>query len=95
METTVDRIKIKGLSLKDLLRQDFVDALEKEGLKLDFVNLFSFNVIEKEKNQIMLNSITVSHTKRDDVLNKILSVEAVDENDLTKMKNALGKIFPK
>ncbi|MBM3199706.1 hypothetical protein FJZ53_02125 [Candidatus Woesearchaeota archaeon] len=94
METKIERISIKGLTIKDLLNSKFLTLIEEEKLKLDYVNLLSFSRIqEKSSKKISFSPIVLSHDKSDEIENKVLHLSADDENNLKIIEKVLKKLI--
>ena len=92
METKIEKVSIKGINLKELLDKKFVEAIEKEGLELDFVNLVAL-VVSHEKDKIKFSPVLFSHDKREEIKDKVLHLSVEDEQNLKVVEKVFKKMI--
>lgn len=99
MDIQIERIKAKGIKLKDLLKDKFVTDMEAAGFDLDYVHLACFSITKEKdkdgKEKEKADQISFFHSSRDDVKEGFLHVESEGNGHIEKLKTVLEKFCKK
>lgn len=85
MSEEIEKIKIEGVNIQDLLSEKFINLVEKEGLNLDFIGITFFS-----KNKKVIGSLL--HENSEEIGNKIIHVKLGNQELIKKISNILEKL---
>ncbi|MBU0757274.1 MAG: hypothetical protein KKF44_04360 [Nanoarchaeota archaeon] len=88
MEDSIEKIRVKGLTLVDLLDKKFLDLLKQSGLKVSPVNIAFFADVPEPP-------IVLSHENPKEKEEKLLHIESKDPKKIEKFKEILTKYAKK
>jgi hypothetical protein len=80
----IKKISIEGFNIKDLLKDEFIENLNRN---LNDYTLLNFALILDE--QKPMNLVSIGHTSQEDYNNNILTISAEKEENLSKFLNLL------
>ncbi len=91
MEMEIEGLKLKGITIKDLLVQEFINNLKKAGIDANAVSLIFVreDVVGEKKN---ISPFVLSHQNSKEIDEKIIHISGSNEGDLKKFSDVLKKI---
>jgi len=95
MEFKVERVKIKGILLRDLLNPHFIEQMEKAGFDMDYVHLVGVSKQGEKGDKGEMTQISFFHSNDEDVKTKQLHIDSEGEDHIDKIKTVLEKIHKK
>ena len=78
MDTEIEGLKLKGISIKDLLLPKFIKNLESTGLNLDAVSLV-FVMKEGDEKKKAVSPFILNHQNSQEIKEKILHINGAKE----------------
>lgn len=88
VEEEIEGIKLKNLTINDLLNKEFLEKIKK-------LNLNSISLIlvyeEKDKDKQIVLPISINHQNSEEVKNKIIHLQSPNQELLTKLSEAIKK----
>lgn len=91
MKTEIEGLKLKGLTIKDLLLPEFVKNIEKEGIDANAVSLV-FVKEEKDGENKKIFPFVFNHKNSEEIKEKILHISGDHETDLNKFLEILKNL---
>lgn len=90
MSTEIEGLRVKGLSIKDFLKESFSQEISNISPDIDVVALV---MMKKNGEKAIPIPIVFNHQTSDEAKNKILHLDCSDEKILNKMREIFEKII--
>jgi len=90
----VTSVVMEGITIADLLKKEFIEEIKKTEKDISPIALIMVKAVKNEEGNI-IHTIQLSHTNNDDIAQKKLFLNCLDEKALENIKNALQKVGAK
>lgn len=87
----IEGLKLKGITLKELLLPKFIEKIENEGINANTVSLVFVREEGTPENKILSHFI-FSHQNSEEIKDKILHINGSNEEDLKKFSKILKEL---
>jgi len=91
MDMEIEGLKLKGISIKDLLLPEFIKSLEKAKINLNAVSLVFIMEEGNEKKKIV-TPFVLNHQNSQEIKEKILHINGEKEKELKSLVEIIKKI---
>lgn len=90
MATEIEGLKMKGISINDLLLPEFIEELEKHKVNINAVSLVFVGEEEKDEKKKIIPFV-INHQNSEEVREKIVHLSGSNEKDLKKISAIIRK----